>query len=434
MRDVDQQTVWSKLIAARRGVVPVQVPFGAGSINLTRPCIAIGGRNGAGKTRALKTIADHLGSRGAFLNLHHLIEQAHILYRSRKDLEDIADESGFAEPSPERVDDLQKIIGRTYDSIEWSALDLVPFESAVAEVFRWRGDQPTVPYFRVSHRGRSYTSPQMGLGEFSIHFLFWILEQYADQAELTLLLDEPDAFLPPRGVRSLLATLQDICLRRKWTLVLTTHSEEMIDAAVEHDAFLLLRVDGQGDTEILDTATIPDIATEVLASLPLEQIIFVEDEIAAVLLKAAIHSVSPARLTGTEIVWGNGHGYIRELIKHIPRPPKPRVRFAFVLDGDQRKSPPDLGAGWPRTYLPTDSEPDDLLRSASSELLEHAAVLGVSRTQMSVFLDSIDGENSHDWVIKVGDKYERRRVLTSLAELWVRSHPQQCRTLVDAIY
>ncbi|MGX1695333.1 hypothetical protein ACWIBQ_08145 [Microbacterium keratanolyticum] len=433
MRDVDQESVWSKLNAANAGLTPRTVQFGAATIELSRPCIALGGRNGAGKTRALRAIAEDLGGDGAFINLHHLIEQAHILYRSRNDLDEIADESGFAEPSHERVADLEKIIGRGYDLIEWSALDLVPAEKSVAEVFKWRGDQPTVPYFRVSHRGRQYTSPNMGLGEFSIHFLFWILEQYADQKDLTLLLDEPDAFLPPRGVRSLLSVLQDICLRRKWTLVLSTHSDEMIDAAVEHDAFVLLRVDEHGETEILDTATIPEVATEVLARLPLDQIIFVEDEVAAILLRAAIHAVAPTSLGGIEIVWGNGHSYMRELIKHVPRPPRPRVRFGFVFDGDQRNTPPDPGTGWQRSYLPTDAEPDEILRSARSGLLEQASMFGTSATQMSLFFDTLDGENSHDWVIKVGDKYERRRVLTTLAEIWARSHREDCQTLFDAI-
>src|SRR3546814_6656475 len=107
----------------------------------------------------------------------------------------------LAAPSQSRIDDLHKIIGRTYESVEWSALDLGPAEDTVADVFRWRSDQPVVPYFRVTYRGRTYASPEMGLGEFSVHFLLWILEQYADRGDrgdeekiTTLLLDEPDAF------------------------------------------------------------------------------------------------------------------------------------------------------------------------------------------------------------------------------------------------
>ncbi|WP_353987709.1 hypothetical protein [Ruicaihuangia caeni] len=345
----------------------------------------------------------------------------------------MADESGFAEPSSERIDHLKKIIGRAYDSVEWSSLDLVPAEDSVADVFKWRGDQATVPYFRVSHRGRRYTSPEMGLGEFSIHFLFWILEQYADQADLTLLLDEPDAFLPPRGVRSLLASLQDFCLRNKWTLVLSTHSEEMIDAAIEHEAFVLLRVDDRGVTEIVDTATAPEVAAEVLPGLPMDRVLFVEDEVAAIVLSAAIRAVDARLLSQVEIVWGNGQGYMRELLKRLPRRPAPRIRFGFVFDGDQRAVPLDTGAGWPVAYLPTDREPDDVLRSVKSELLEHAASFGTTPKQMSVFFDTIEGENSHDWVIKVGDRYERRRVLPTLAAIWADGHGEECRALVEEL-
>ncbi|MEX5236136.1 hypothetical protein [Kocuria arenosa] len=439
MREVDALSVWSKLIAANASAKPAPFSFGSNTIDLARPCIVFGGRNGAGKTRVLKAIAKELGDEGAFLNLHHLIEQAHILYRSRKDLDEMAEEAGLDTPPQKRIDDLQQIIGRTYEVVEWSALDLGPAEDAVAEVFKWRNDQPAVPYFRVTHRGRTYASPDMGLGEFSVHFLLWILELYADRGEqkgrkkITLLLDEPDAFLPPRGVRNLLSCLQDLCLRRGLTLILSTHSEEMIGTSLDHEAFLMLRVDDTGETEILDGPETPALASELLARSPLEQVIFVEDEVAASMLEAAIARVDPGYKDRVEIVWGNGHGYMRELIKNLPKPPKPRVRFAFVFDGDQRNDPPEPGSGWPVTFLPTEKEPDELLRSVKAELPANAHLFGTNVTQMSVFLDSLEGENSHDWLIKLGNRYERRRALPTLSALWVQSHQEECASLLEAI-
>lgn len=440
MRDVDAQAIWSKLRAAHASAKPVPFAFGSSTIDLARPCMVIGGRNGAGKTRALRAIADGLGDEGAFLNLHHLIEQAHILYRSREDLDEMAEEAGLDSPPQNRVADLQKIIGRNYDAVEWSALDLGPAEDSVAEVFKWRNDQPTVPYFRVTYRGRTYSSPDMGLGEFSVHFLLWILEQYADRGDrdgrakiTTLLLDEPDAFLPPRSVRILLACLQDVCLRRGWRLILSTHSEEMIGTSLDHEAFLLLRVDDNGETEILDGAATPALASELLARSHLEQVVFVEDEVAASLLEVAIARIDPGYMNQVEIVWGNGHGYMRELIKSLPHPAKPRVRFAFVFDGDQRDEPMDTGTGWPVAFLPTGGEPDELLRSVSAKLPALAAVFGTNATQISIFLDSLEGENSHDWVIKLGDRYERRRVLPTLSGLWAEAHLDECARLLAAI-
>lgn len=440
MREVDARTVWSRLLAANANAKPAPFNFGTSTIDLARPCIVFGGRNGAGKTRVLKAIASELGDEAVFLNLHHLIEQAHILYRSRVDLDEMAEEAGLAAPSKNQIDDLQQIIGRTYETIEWSSLDLGPAEDPVAEVFKWRNDQPAVPYFRVTYRGHPYSSPDMGLGEFSVHFLLWILEQYADRGGLedrkkitTLLLDEPDAFLPPRGVRSLLACLQDVCLRRGWTLILSTHSEEMIDRSLDHDAFLMLRVDDNGETEILDGPDTPSLASELLGRSPLEQVIFVEDEVAASILEVAIARADQGYKDRVVIVWGNGHGYMRDLLKNLPHPPNPRVRFAFVFDGDQRNKPLDPGRGWPVTFLPTEGEPDELLRSVRAELSTNAHLFGTNATQMSVFLDSLDGENSHDWVIKLGDKYERRRVLPTLSALWADSHLEECTSLLEAI-
>lgn len=433
MRDVEEREIWARLLKARAHTEPQPFMFEAGSIDLSRPCTILGGRNGAGKTRALKAIAKAMGDEGVFLNLHHLIEQAHILYRSRDDLDEIADEAGSWTPTEDRTEDIQKIIGRAYDSVEWSELDLVPSEDEVAEVFKWRRDQAVVPYFRVTHLGRTYTSPDMGLGEFSVHFLFWILEQFADQKGLTLLLDEPDAFLPPKGVRSLLASLQGICLRRDWRLIISTHSEELISKSMEHDAFLLLRLNDAGETEVIDTTVSPVAGHSLLARPPVEQVLFVEDEVAAALLEALMRHADPSYMDRVTIVWCKGEGDMRELIRKLPRPPRPRVRFAFVFDGDQRDLPVEEGTGWPIAFLPTSEEPDRLLRSTGAQLTVLAHQFATTPVEMTLFLDSIAGENPHDWVIKLGDKYERRRIITALAHLWAADHPDECREILEAV-
>ena len=159
------------------------MPFAVGNgayLDLGTPCTVLGGRNGAGKSRLLRRLDAHLGEKALLIDLHHLSEQALILLRSRDDFEAMSEEVDSLGPSGDRLTDLEKIVGRKYDELEWFALEVEPDDEVIAKRFSWVGDQPVIPYFRASYRGHEYTSREMGLGEFSVHFLFWILDHFRD--------------------------------------------------------------------------------------------------------------------------------------------------------------------------------------------------------------------------------------------------------------
>ena len=77
------------------------------------------------------------------------------------------------------------------------------------------------------------------------------------ERDLVLLLDEPDAYLPPVGVQSLLARLLGVCLTRNWSVVISTHSEEMIALSMEHESFTLLSIDQHGQPSACTQQMIP---------------------------------------------------------------------------------------------------------------------------------------------------------------------------------
>lgn len=112
--------MWEKLRKARKRLDarPFEVG-GETSIDLAHPCTVLGGRNGAGKSRLLRRLDEYLGARAILVDLHHLTEQALILYRSRDDFEAMTDEVDPLTLGEDRLQDVQKIVGRRYDSVEW---------------------------------------------------------------------------------------------------------------------------------------------------------------------------------------------------------------------------------------------------------------------------------------------------------------------------
>lgn len=437
MRESQEAIAWDKLRKARTSISAGVFDVGGNTyIDLAQPCIVLGGRNGAGKSRLLRRLDDHLGEKATLVDLHHLTAQALVLYRSRDDFEAMTDEVDPLTLSEDRLKDVQKIVGRSYDSVEWFSLELEIDDPAVADRFRWAGpdSQPLVPFFRATYRGHSYTSAEMGLGEFSVHLLFWILELLREERERVLLFDEPDAYLPPVGVRSLLARLLRLCLKRDWSIVLSTHSEEMIALAVDHEGFTLLEVDHEGQTTAANSVDDPVVATSLLTRAPIDTVAFAEDESACAMARGLLGAIDPLRERRTSFVWGGGDGYLKELHKHLPRPPKPDVRFTYIFDGDQRGTVDATKRHrWDGVFLPTHEDPDELMQGLAAEVSQIAGRLQTPEARLRPFLASIEGEDCHDWVNKMGLEFGRARVLHILPALWADLHPEETKGFVNEL-
>lgn len=423
MRLAEEARVWKALERSRAGQPPRVLRVGEVSLDLSAPCLVLGGRNGAGKSRVLRGLEETLGGSGFLIDLHHLSEQALILLRSRDDFGEMKDEYEALGPDESSRRDVQRIVGREYESIEWYALEVEPSDQEVARRFRWNGEQSLVPYFEVSHCGVQYSSRDMGLGEFSVHFLFWILEQLKNVEGLTLLLDEPDAFLPPVGASALLARLQKTCLKRGWNVVLTTHSTEMIAGSVERSAFILLRVNERGETVATHVRDDPSVSGALLGRPPVSRLLFVEDESASALTAVLLEALDRSLARSSVVLWANGSGDLDSLRRHLPHAPRTGLEFWFLYDGDKRDEVnPRDGDRWPALFLPTVHDPDELLRSVRIMPAALAERLKVPLGELQAALDAMEGMDRHDWVNGLGEQYGRARVLRCLAEVWVEEN------------
>jgi len=436
MRRAKEVRVWRELQEGAASATPA--PFGisaTASIDLARPCTILGGNNGSGKSRLLKRISNADPDGTLYLDLHRLCEQALSVLRPIKNLAEMKEELGRIGPNDERADDARRIVGRTYDTMDWFALDIGPDDEEVVERFRWGGDDPLFPYFIVSYKGVEYDALDMGLGEFSVHFLLWILEQYRDREDLLVLLDEPDAYLPPVGVERLLVRLLAICQKRGWRMIVSTHSEEMISSAVEHGEFLRVRMGEGGESEATHSRTDGAIADTLLTRPPFERVVFVEDEAAWYLARALLNKADRGLSLATSLIWGDGEGSLRKLREKVPRPARPEIAFGFLPDGDQRSkmSSSPIAGRWPVHFLPTDQDPDSLFRSLQESPDSLATALGVNQQELQRKLDAMEGEDDHDWVNLLGEAYGRAHVLAVLAASWAESHLDEASALAKAV-
>ncbi|NKX92808.1 hypothetical protein HF995_05895 [Sanguibacter hominis ATCC BAA-789] len=405
--------------------------FEGAKIDLGDPCIVLGGLNGSGKSRALRALADSLGDKGLLVNLHELCERVLTVLRSRDDFVDMKNEFGRVGPDDKRRSDVERAVGREYESVDWYALEIESSDSSYSDGFGG-AEVELLPYFDVGYRGVRYTSRDMGLGELSVHLLFWILEQHRERSDITLILDEPDAYLPPVGSSALLTRLLRVCLDRGWRIVVASHASTMISEALAQEAFVLLRVDESGRTMAVHSRDDASLADLLVGDPVVRRVLFVEDESAFTLTRVLVEVMGQRASRETAIVWGDGSGYMVELQRHLPKPPESAVRFAYVFDGDKRSEVfESKSRRWPALFLPTDLDPDELFKSLRLEYAELAHRLRVPVSELQARMDLLEGKDSHDWVNDLATAYGRTRVLRSLAELWVDKNSDQASAFVD---
>lgn len=432
MRRAEEDRAWDKYDEAVSSAEPMTVHVAAEkTLDFRKACTVVAGRNGTGKSRLLRAAAASLGDQALLIELHTLTQRVLDAVRSRQDLDDMALEFDPIGPDANRLEDLSRIVGRDYEDAAWFGLEIELADEYHPESFFWGEDQTLVPYFKATYRSVAYSSVDMGLGEFAVHLLFWILEQYRETRDIVLLLDEPDAFLPPVAASSLLARLLSICRARGWRLVMTTHSDELIRRAVARGALMILGTDEDGDITAEYSDDDPDIAEHLLTRSPTENVLFCEDESAWHLASALLRAESRVLWRSTSIVWGAGHGGLRALHVNLPRERRPEIRFALVFDGDQRGAAEEQpGTHWPIVFLPTDSDPDELFRSLRNVPADLAAELSVSEAELQRLLVALEGSDAHDWVNALGDEYGRQVALSALSRLWVRKNPTEAATFV----
>lgn len=439
MRAVVERQAWANLTKERSGQDPVEVPLDSKGTSLTLPgpCTVLAGLNGAGKTRALLSFSDSLGDRAVLVRLHELCEHARVNLRARDDISEMAEETGASTLDPATLDHLNRVIGRDYEFVEWYALDFEPTADYLSS-FDWPDDQVTIPHFRVKHKGIEYSSLEMGLGEFSVHLLFWIMAQYRDAPGMYFLLDEPDAYLPPITAERLLVRLLEVARANAWNLLIATHSESIVEAACQNDAFVLLRRGQEGVEAYSSKDYGVTVASDLLPVRPVSSLLFCEDESAAALVRAILETEDGWLAASTSVIWKDGDGYLRKLAQHLPRYRGMKMSMALVFDGDQRGKLAVRGASeeksWPSLLLPTDKAPDGLFRELASDGPALAAALNRPLESVNRALDALEGSDDHDWVNGMCSRLGvRTHVLDILARTWVERNAAEAGAFLASI-
>jgi hypothetical protein len=172
----------------------------------------------------------------------------------------------------------------------------------------------------------------MGAGEHSLFELFSIINECPDSS--LILIDEIELGLHEKAQENLIKELKEVCRKRKFQIICTTHSSRIIECLPPEGRIFLERTG-------IETGIIPEIspayATGKLSGRPnIELDILVEDEAAKLILETVLDKELRSR---TEVLYiGSAAAVMRHLSARYKDAKQRRenvVEVCVLLDGDK---------------------------------------------------------------------------------------------------
>lgn len=320
-----------------------------------------------------------------------------------------------------QLEKLSHMVGKSYENC------LIYEVADYAEFHRF-------PYFLVRANGVQYGSEGMGQGELALMLIFWVLQDL--RARSILILEEPESHVSPRSQAALMEVVAETAAKKGVWVIITTHSPTVVSKIPQEHLKLLVR--SETGVEVLQDVRRHDVAAVLGGGRGFSGVALVEDETAKEFAINILGAFAPDVLRQLEIVPANGESGISGALKAFPKT-NTWFRLIGIYDGDQRGKVDVESLYWPATYLPGETDPAVVLKSAVSHdaIEQFVAELQVNRTSLMVAMDALIGRNARDWIIELSRQITvtRPELVRSLFRMWIQSSKaeQQAREFAGAV-
>jgi predicted ATPase len=275
---------------------------------------------------------------------------------------------------------LSFILNKQYESVEIYEIDDYEDEDLFTVVFVRESEVP-------------YDTRTMSLGEISVLTIFWALNR-AEKGSV-ILLEEPETYLSPVSQGALMDYLATVCVQKQISLILTTHSPQML-ARLSKDQVKFAYRTPVGAT-LATEAQFDAMRRAVGLIPPIDRVLLVEDRAARELTINLLRKFDHATLLRSEITDVGGAGEVSRIAGAFPH----RIssfKMIGLYDGDSRGALAGTDILWPAVYLPGDEAIERHFRDAAeSNPVQLGNLLGRSADDVTILLPQIRGLNHHDW-------------------------------------
>jgi predicted ATPase len=296
-------------------------------------------------------------------------------------------------------------------------------------------DRSITPYFTVESQGSMYGMESMGLGEASLHYIFWALKRAENNS--LLLIEEPETYVSARSQGALMDTLAQCCLTKNCTAIVTTHSPQVFAKVPPEDTLVLVQ-SASGPRIVVRNTQAGRLAA--LAVPPVNEkagYFLVEDRMAREFTKCWLKAACPDLYPHWRVVDMGSSSAVIKSLDNFPKSDDQWFRAVGLLDGDeQNKGHQTTGI---IAYLPTNDPPEVILRGViAANVKEIAESLGFDEDDLHIALSALEGSDHHDWFLGLvsafaGKGLQFETLVEVSVDLWMKLNDQISNMAVEAL-
>lgn len=280
---------------------------------------------------------------------------------------------------------------------------------------------PSLPFFIVDRQGIKYDSRNMGLGELSLLYYYWIIDYIKkSKRNCLLIIEEPESFLPPLIQNRLCDTLAMTLSTKGISCLISTHSEHILRKIPRNHIKVMSRVSNQ--INFIDASLHFEHMDILGLNAPKKGVIFYEDK-AAYLFSTSLIKLS-SRFVSDSFLY-HMSGSEGDVLIDLSRFPKsfPDFSFLAIFDGDCRgRLESQLTPHDNYIYLPSNLSPEEHLIAylKGKDINIIANHIGCSNESLNAAIEVAAGLDHHDYFLKIANvlaiSYEH--LFKKLCDLW----------------
>lgn len=298
---------------------------------------------------------------------------------------------------------------------EYSSIEIINIEDEYDSF-------PMLPFFTVDREGVKYDSRNMGLGELSLLYYFWIIDYIRkSKSNCLLIIEEPESFLPPLIQNRLCDVLAMTLATEGTACLISTHSEHILRKIPRSHIHIMCRILQQ--TKFFNAASHFERMDVLGLMAPKKGLLFYEDHAAYLFAKSLI-KVSPLFVLDSFLYHCSGSE--GDVLLDLKRYPSTMTDFSFlaVFDGDCRERlAKDLRGFENYVFLPSSLSPEELIISylRREELTHLASHIGKSVEDVAMAKEICAGLDHHDYFVEMAKSLALSYddLFTKLCDLWI---------------
>ncbi len=260
----------------------------------------------------------------------------------------------------------------------------------------------------VTRDDATYSEANMGCGEGRVQHIIRTMEALPEKS--LVLLEEPETSLHPSAQHEFSKYLLQICIEKKHQIILTTHSEFILQALPAESRIYLHRTNGGID---LIPGLMASQAKSLMAGGMVKALhVLVEDDCAKYILTEIIRRSDPAFLKTIAIYDLGDKDFIGKTVAKLQ---STGIPIAAVRDADK------LGNPNQNIFKLPGSQPPEKEVFANAEVEKYlAANYGIKTTDFMASMRKVD---HHDWFARLADaiSLEESSLTCELARIYARS-------------